>query len=67
MTDTLADALPREQERVRELIPMYESIGPAGAFAVAMIKASLRAADQAVMSGDVVQMIRAYNDLKEYK
>lgn len=63
---TLADALPKEQERVRELIPIYESIGAPGAFALAMMKNSLREADNAAASGDVVAMMRALEDLRGY-
>ena len=64
--ETLADALPKEQERVRELIPIYESTGSAGAFALAMIKNSLREAEIAAASGDVVAMMRAFEDLRSY-
>jgi hypothetical protein len=64
--ETLADALPKEQERVRELIPIYESVGVAGAFAVTMMKSSLRAAEIAAASGDVVAMARALEDLRGY-
>ena len=63
----LAEALPREQQRVRGLIEFYRSIGPAGAFGVAMMQASLAAADRAAASGDVVAMLAAYQDLKEYE
>jgi hypothetical protein len=65
--ETLGDALPNEQARVREILGHYREIGPAGAFGAAMIEASLRKADAAVMSGDLPAMIDAYNDLKEYK
>lgn len=70
MSDTLGDALPREQERVREVLACYEDAArecPQGNcnFAIAMIKASLANADRAVINGDLVEMIKAYNDLKE--
>ncbi|PKN20900.1 MAG: hypothetical protein CVU71_03725 [Deltaproteobacteria bacterium HGW-Deltaproteobacteria-6] len=64
MVETLGEALPKEQERVRDVLGIYKNIGPAGAFGVVMIEASLRAADQAVMSGDPVAMLRAYEDLR---
>jgi hypothetical protein len=64
--ETLADALPREQERVRELIPIYESLGVSGTFAVAMMKISLREAEKAAARGDVVAMLRALEDLRGY-
>jgi hypothetical protein len=65
MAESLAEALPREQARVREILGHYKEIGPAGMFGAAFIEADLREADQAVMSGDVVRMIRAYEKLKE--
>ena len=65
-TDTLAEALPREQARVRALIPIYREIGPPGAFALMMMERSLQAADQAAASGDVVAMLRALEDLRGY-
>ena len=63
--ETLADALPKEIARVREVLGNYKEIGPSGMFGAAMIEQDLRAADAAVMSGDVVAMLRAYNALKE--
>lgn len=65
--DTLADELPKEQARVREILGHFKEIGPAGMIGAAMIEADLRRADESVMSGDVVEMLRAYNTLKDYK
>lgn len=62
---SLAEELPKEQARVREVLSHYREIGPAGALGAMLIEQSLREADEAVMSGDVVRMIRAYEDLKE--
>lgn len=64
MAESLGEALPREQARVREILGHYKAIGPAGMFGAAFIEADLREADQAVMSGDIVRMIRAYEKLK---
>ena len=58
-TKTLADELPKEMARVREVLGYYKEIGPAGMFGAAMIEQDLRAADRAAMSGDVVEMMRA--------
>jgi hypothetical protein len=63
---TLGDELPKEVARVRELIPMYESIGPAGGFAVSMMKADLDRAARAMISCDLVEMIAVYQSLKGY-
>lgn len=65
MTETLADAYMKEQVRVRELLDTYKEIGPAGSFAVAMIKPILQRAEKAAMEGDAVAIMVAYNELKE--
>ena len=65
--DTLGDALPREMARVRDrVLPAYDAIGPAGAIAATFMRASLDAAARAMAEGDVCEMIRAHQDLKEY-
>lgn len=61
---SLAEELPKEQARVREVLAHYHEIGPAGALGAMLIEQSLREADQAIMSGDLVRMMRAYEDLK---
>ena len=66
-TETLADALPKEMARVREVLGHYREIGLAGAFAATLIERDLRAADEAVMHGDVVQMIRSLQTLRGIK
>lgn len=68
MSDSLGTALPAEMARVRdELMPMYESIGPAGGFALAMMRAELDLATRALAEGDVVQMMKSYEALKSFK
>lgn len=62
---TLAEALPREMSRVREVLGHYREIGPAGMFGAAFIEQDLREADNAVMSGDLARMIRALKKLQE--
>lgn len=61
----LAEAFPLEQARVREVLGYYKDIGPAGFFGASMIEATLKQADQAAASGDVVEMLRTYNAMKE--
>ena len=65
-TKTLGDELPHEMARVRDLLPLYLSIGPGGAFAVAGMKADLDRAAKAMIEGDTVEMIRVYQSLKEW-
>jgi hypothetical protein len=67
-TDSLGMALPREMARVRDkLMPAYIEIGPPGQFALAMMRADLDRAARAMAEGDVVEMIRVYQSLKDYK
>ena len=63
--ENLAEALPKQQERVRELLKIYDSI-PSGVFAAAMMRQSLSDAEKAAASGDVVAMMQAYHDLSGY-
>jgi hypothetical protein len=56
---------PIEQARCRELLEVYRNLGPVGAFGAAMIEQVLRKADEAASSGDVVQMIIAYQAMKD--
>lgn len=68
MSESLGTALPAEQARCRALLQQYAGIAKLPqvhvGFAVAMIESALREADEAVMSGDVVRMLRAYDALK---
>ncbi len=66
--NTLGDALPAEMARVRDvLMPQYLSIGPAGGFALVMMRASLDRAAKALAEGDLPLMIRAYEELRQFK
>jgi len=64
--ETIADALPKEIERVQEIIREYESI-PSGFLAASLMKADVSKAHDAMMSGDLAAMIAAYQALKEYQ
>lgn len=67
MGESLGTALPKEMARVRdEVMPPYIQIGPAGAIALAMMRADLDAAAKALAEGDIVEMIRRYESLKGY-
>lgn len=65
MSETLADALPREIERVQDLIPIYESV-PMGHLAAVMMRNSIKEAHQAMVGGDVVGMLSSLKDLQGY-
>ena len=64
--ETLGTALPKEIERCGEILQQYKSLGPL-AFGYAMIKDDIRQAHMAMMEGDVVAMLRAYEALKGCK
>ena len=62
---SLAEALPIEQARVRALIVTYRQLpNNVGLIAAMLMENTLQRADTAVMSGDLIGMIRAYEDLK---
>lgn len=65
--ETLADAIPREIARCRDLIEDYKSIGPAGAFGAHIIQSTIDHAIQVSAAGDTVGMIRALTALRECK
>jgi hypothetical protein len=67
MTQSLAEALPKECARVREVLGHYKEIGPAGAIAAMFIEQDLQAADQAMVSGDVIAMLQALKKLEGIK
>jgi len=66
---TLGEALPEEMARVRKLKVVYRDslLGVLGRVKVWLIEYDLRAADKAVMSGDLPAMVEAYEVLKEWK
>jgi hypothetical protein len=47
-------------------MPVYQSIGSVGVFALTMMRADLDEAARAMVEGDVVAMLRAYESLKGY-
>ena len=61
----LAEALPKEQARVREVLGHYRDIGHHGAFGTNIIELTLKKADEAIASGDIVAMMKAYQELKK--
>lgn len=66
MEESLGEALPKEIERVQELIALYESI-PGGQFAANMMRQDIRIANRAMIEGDIKTMISIYKDLKTWK
>lgn len=65
MSETLGEAFPKEQARLRQCVIHGKEIGPAGAFYCAVIEDILRRADKAVMEQDLPAMIAIYKEMKE--
>lgn len=64
---TLADQVMVEITRVRdEVMPPYLEIGPAGAFALLMMRGAIDAATRALAEGDAVMLLRLLPQLKEF-
>ena len=68
---SLGEEYPKQQARVREVLAHYEEtfalpngVGRGCSFAIAGIKKTLAEAAKAADSGDVLQMIRWYNEMK---
>ena len=64
---SLGEEFPKEQARCREILSVYQEIGPPGAFAYAELSKLLDRANTVVMSGDLVAMIQCYEEMKEWK
>lgn len=64
MSTSVGEDFPREQARCRQLLKEYREI-PTGAFGAAVIEQTLREADEAMASGDVVRILRAYQAMTE--
>lgn len=71
MTDTLANALPREIDRVRRVQDTYKELRKMPNVIVEpqimMMEAAIQDGIQAAASGDVVRMIRAHEHLKTFE
>lgn len=66
-SESLGTAFPKMQERVRTILGHYKEIGPAGRFGAVMIEDVLRRADKAAVGGDVIEMLRLYEEMKGIK
>lgn len=64
---TLAEALPQEIERVKELVKLYRSIGPAGEIAARLMELDIKSAESATTNQDTVAMLRAFYKLQGWE
>lgn len=63
---TLAGAIFREMDRVREIAAVYDTVEN-GWIAAAMMRGSIKAAQTAIGEGDPIAMLRSFEDLKGYE
>ena len=65
MTENLPEILAKEIERNRELLEVYKKLpSGAGTFGSAVINIAINNAVNALASGDIVEMIKAYESIK---
>ena len=62
----LIEGLQQEIKRVNEIIEVYDEV-PAGAFASAMMKGSIKRAEKSISEVNTIEMLRCLEDLKEYE
>lgn len=66
MIESVGTDFPNQQARVRELIGFYRELpNNTGAFGIMMMEDTLRRADEALASGDVVAILRSYQEMAE--
>ena len=62
----LVEGIQQKCNYIREaIIPEYEAIGSAGMFGKVMLQSDIKKGEQAIASGDVVEMVRVYKELEE--
>lgn len=64
---SLGEALPQEIKRVQALREQYLAIGPSGLIGATLMGMVLSDALNALSSGDLVEMIAAYQDLRGFE
>ena len=64
---TVGEDFPKQQARLRVCLKQGLKIGPNGRFYVAVCREILQRADEAAISGDVVAVLRSYNEMKEFQ
>jgi hypothetical protein len=73
MTESLAEALPKQIERVSakrdrwiKMASEHPEMGPGMSLTIAIMKAEIDGAVRAAASGDVVEMMAAHQSLADY-
>ena len=66
-TTLVSDDFPREQARIRECLEHGREIGPAGRFYCAVAEDLLRRAEKAFASGDIIEIVRMYQEMRGFQ
>ena len=65
--NTVGDDYPVQQARVRRIQQYARDLGPGGQYLVVLTEMALKEAEEAAISSDIVRILRAYQQLKEFK
>lgn len=60
----LVEGIQEQCNRVREILPHYDALGPVGVFGATMLRHAIKEGEAAIASGDVVRMVKAYAALE---
>lgn len=60
----LIEAIQAECNRLRDVLPQYDELGPVGAFGGAMLRHCITEGEASIASGDVVRMVQALKGLR---
>jgi hypothetical protein len=63
--ENLVSAVLKERDRCKELLEEYKKIGPPGMFGSSMLIHLVNRADRCIATGDVIEMLQVYGELKE--
>lgn len=61
----LIEGILQECNRVRQILPAYDELGPVGLFGANALRCAIADGEAAMGSGDIVRMVRAYLALKD--
>lgn len=64
MSTSVGEDFPLEQARIRDIAQEAREIGPSGLFLLMICEQALRQADAAAISGDVIAILAAYQEMK---
>lgn len=68
MADNIIEGIQERSNRLRGILPGYDRLPDGtGLFGATMIRRAIGEGEEAIASGDLVRMVRAYKELMEFK